>query len=754
MRPLLLFIFISSFYCSSAKSPVLITGEKQYPLTDCRIYVTQGTSSDYLLAASELQKYIARICGVRLKILVGQPDPDGKGFVIMPADGQYLKDDSGKIDPDGFNIHCDDGKITITGGSGKGTLYGVYELLEKYLGCRFWAPGEENIPMIDSIYVPKINIIENPAFGSREVYYTGMEDPDFAHKMRCDNPAWKGDGDWGLWVHTMFRLVPPEKYFNTHPEYYSLIAGKRLATQLCLTNPDVLKITIHSLDSLMKLKPRAKYWSVSQMDTYGNCECPQCKAINDREGSPSGSLIEFVNKVAAANPDKVISTLAYQYTRKAPSHVKPAPNVNIMLCTIECDRNKPLESDSSAGSFTRDLQNWSSICNNILVWDYVIQFTGMIAPFPNLHVLQPNIRLFRKYHTTAMFEQGCHGTYSENQELRQYLLAKLLWNPELPFDSLLNNFLAGYFGAAGKWIRKYIDDMTGSIVASGKPLLIYSTPVEETNSFLTPVLMKKYRDYFTEAKKAAEGDSVLLRRVKRAELPFLYASVETARKYITGPEGFLGKVSGQWVTKESFMQQLTAFVDGANKAGVKSIHERGLSPDKYKENIEKSVLSSFSAHLAMDKPYTLKVPPGEKYMADGNGSLTDGRKGFENYHILWQGFEGSDFEIVIDLGVPLQFNYINARFLQDITSWIFLPTCVEFSVSNDNKRFKKIARISNDSINRTSLTLIHEFIPSLAMQKARYIKVFAKNRGVCPKWHIGHGGKAWLFTDEVLVEKK
>jgi hypothetical protein len=224
----------------------------------------------------------------------------------------------------------------------------------------------------------------------------------------------------------MFSLVPPDQYFNDHPEYYALMAGKRSKTQLCLTNPDDLKIVIEELGKRMREKPQAKYWSVSQMDTYGYCECDQCKAINEREGSPSGSLIEFVNKVAQAFPDKIISTLAYQYSRSAPKFVKPASNVNIMLCTIECDRNRPLEADTAPGSFLHDLQNWSKIANDILVWDYVIQFTNMIAPFPNFPVLQPNIRLFKKYGVTSVFEQGCHGTYSEFQELRQYMLAKLL----------------------------------------------------------------------------------------------------------------------------------------------------------------------------------------------------------------------------------------------------------------------------------------------------------------------------------------
>jgi len=313
MRQLYLLILLLSFMDSMADNPTLVIGKKQVPLAECQISIPQGTSADFLKAASELQKYMFEISGTKLRIVIGQTAPDPKGFIILTTSGLKGNNLQEKPDPDGFSIRTDCGKVIITGGNHKGTLYGVYELLERYLGCRFWAPGEEIVPRSNKIIIPEVDIRENPAFGSREVYYAGMEDPSFLDKMRCENHAWKGNGDWGLWVHTMFKLVPPEKYFSAHPEYYSLMAGKRSATQLCLANPDVLRITIHALDSLMKLKPEAKYWSVSQNDTYGNCECPICKAIDEREGSPSGSLIEFVNKVAAAFPEKVISTLAYQY---------------------------------------------------------------------------------------------------------------------------------------------------------------------------------------------------------------------------------------------------------------------------------------------------------------------------------------------------------------------------------------------------------------------------------------------------------
>jgi len=187
---------------------------------------------------------------------------------------------------------------------------------------------------------------------------------------------------------------------------------------------------------------------------------------------------------------------------------------------------------------------------------------------------------------------------------------------------------------------------------------------------------------------------------------------------------------------------------------VKSIHERGLTPSQYKEKVLSSCKNAFTAHLAMNKQYQLKYPVSQKYQADGSTTLTDGKRGFDNYHILWQGFEGEDFEITIDLGENRDFNYLGAEFLQDITSWIFMPEYVEFFVSGNGKSYSSVAKVNNSISPLETLPVIHNFDQEIPSTNARYIKVFAKSLINCPSWHIGHGGKSWLFTDEIMVQKR
>ena len=198
-------------------------------------------------------------------------------------------------------------------------------------------------------------------------------------------------------------------------------------------------------------------------------------------------MIWFVNKVAAEFPDKIISTLAYQYTRSAPKNIKPASNVNIMFCSIECNRSRSLATDSLSASFRKDAEDWCALTDNIFMWDYVVQFRNMVSPFPNLRVLQPNIQYFRDKGMKMMFQQGTGGNNSEFYELRQYLIAKLLWNPDADVDALMDDFLQGYYGD-GIWIYRAIHQIQCIMHWSNRAECLAFMVIRMTGSGLTSPL--------------------------------------------------------------------------------------------------------------------------------------------------------------------------------------------------------------------------------------------------------------------------
>ncbi|MCK5703195.1 MAG: DUF4838 domain-containing protein, partial [Cyclobacteriaceae bacterium] len=622
-----------------------ITLTKEDETSRYRIVIPSAATAHELRASKVLQDYLLQISGAALPIISSEKSVSPYEIVLGQnerLDELNIEINLNALENDGFIIKTDSLRLIIAGGNNKGTLYGVYTFLEKYLGCRMYSPNVKVIPEQKQIKLGNIDDLQVPVIRFRDTHYRITWDAEYLdwHKLSHDENG--NRTDWGMWVHTFHTLVPPDIYFNEHPEYFSMVNGKRIPTQLCLTNQDVLEITVQNLRKKIAENPIATYWSVSQNDNRNYCTCENCQEIDDREGSPSGSIINFVNQVADQFPDKVISTLAYEYGRKAPKTLRPRKNVNIMLCSIEVFRNLSIEEDSTSADFRRDVEEWGQIASDIIVWDYVIQFPNLISPFPNLQVLQPNIQFFTKHGVSAMFEQGNREVGGEFAELRAYLISKLLWDPNLNVDTLMNDFLAGYYGVAAKPVSKYIDEVREALLDSGAPLRIFGSPNEAATSYLTVELIERYEELFDEAEAAVADSAELLERVRIARLPLDFAIMEQAKKNYTGERGIFHKVNGQWEVRTAIRSKIDPFTDLCIRQGVTRVKEWSTSPDEYRTSMYRLFSQGMNEHLAYKKkviffsPDTLTIREGAGHM------LTDGIRGGHDYDYNWFGFSGKN----------------------------------------------------------------------------------------------------------------
>jgi hexosaminidase len=157
-------------------------------------------------------------------------------------------------------------------------------------------------------------------------------------------------------------------------------------------------------------------------------------------------------------------------------------------------------------------------------------------------------------------------------------------------------------------------------------------------------------------------------------------------------------------------------------------------------------------HKAIGKNVTYTYPVSKYYMADGPNSLTDGVRGTGNVTKYWHGFDGKDLIATIDMGTETDIQKISIECLQHYKDWIFLPQSVTYSISNDGKNFTDLGTVKNTISPDEKGSVIKEFPLNFPLQKARFIRVNAKNLGVCPKGHPGEGLPAWLFADEIVVE--
>ena len=464
-------------------------------------------------ACIELQKYIYLSTNTLIPVFSDKCAIRSKEIIIGAARGNLLKNELQNKSIEAFLIKEIDENIYITGNSPRAVLYGVYSFLEQFIGFRCYAKDCEKYDILNTISIDKDYIyIKDFSFEYREAYFTDAFNGDFAAKnMLNSNLADLSNKHgnkvkWYNFHHSFSDLINPLDYFDEHPEYFSLIDGKRVKehTELCLSNPDVFKICLDKLRKWILENPECDIFSVAQDEWMGHfikmaCECENCKKIDEENNSQSGSIITFVNKLAAALqdefPNKLIHTFAYQYSRKTPTKVIPYKNIIVRLCNIECSWAKSildsatLNPNGRDGMFLNDLTNWSKITNHLYIWDYAVNFRNYLLPFPNLRSMTKNIELYREMNVKGVLMQGnfSYGGKGYLDELKSYLTARLLSDTTESLEEIIQDFCNNYYGrTSSKYIVDYINMWEDEIY--DKTLWLYD---DADSSLFTDELIEK-----------------------------------------------------------------------------------------------------------------------------------------------------------------------------------------------------------------------------------------------------------------------
>ncbi len=733
------FIIVSFSSCSDNKLIIADQGASNY-----EIVVSKNASKQNKMNAIVLQNYLEEISNIKLPVVENYDQGSKKDRIILRTDATLHSSE--------IKMRSTNKDIIISAGSEKALNNAVFEFLEVYLDCKWYAPDVEDIPKKTLLVIDKpISYNYEPVITTRTVHSRLFYDyPVFAEKHKVTDVSFPYYVPSAR-VHTFHKFIPEELFFKDHPEYFALRGDKRTPTQLCLTNEAVLEIVNDSVASLFQQYPNAQVISVSQDDNTQYCECENCSLIDKEEDSHSGTMIHFVNNVAKSFPDKTISTLAYQHTRKPPK-VKPAENVLITLCSIECDRSAPIEEKCT--DFADDLIGWGKLTDNLRIWDYTTQFTNFLAPFPNLLTIQPNIKFFRDQNTKWIFEQHSNNP-SELFELRSYIMAKLLWNPELDFNDLIIEFTDGYYKEAGVYIRNYIDLVHEKL--SEDPdffLFLYGDPSQAFYSYLNADLLEEYNSFFNEAEKAVSYDPEIVERVQVARLSTDYAILEACRKGLTERFSLVLKDDqGLSYVNPLVTDKLENFYTTSKNKNITLMNEMGFTVEEFYNSYNKALTVANLPNKAKAKKVTLLTKP-KKYANEDPQTLTDGALGGNGFYANWLGFEGNNLEAVIDLETKETISSISMAFLKVTNHVVFYPMEVSYYYSNDNNKFIKLGTIKNKDplTKKTKVNEIQYFNLEFPEVEARYVKVIAENMNEAPYWHHASGNPSWIFADEIIID--
>ena len=433
-------------------------------------------------------------------------------------------------DDEGFTYRTVSGNLYIYGGRQRGTMYGVYAFLENELGVRWYASDGTVVPKRTTYRLRKLRVSESPAIRYRFAQYSMVSNDLAWCAHNRNNTLWSArSNEYGgieaYWnAHTCGQFVDAEELFKSHPEYFAFRDGKRINNgQLCLTNPDVLRICTEGMLSAIKTYPNYWVYSMSQNDNKLYCECEKCTAVAERYQAQSGLMLWFVNQVAAAvkkvYPNKFIGTFAYQYTRKAPVGIRPADNVVIRLCSIECCFAHALDECEHNAAFMADLCDWQAIAPRLYIWDYVVNFRQYHAPFPNLQVLARNIQIFREHNAIGIQEEAQYQTAGgEFAELKAWLLTRLLWNPNQDVQSLVYEFVHAYYGAAADAVLRYIKMCQQRIT----PQTVMGIYIRHSDALYDDEFVRASRQLLDEARRQVANSPTLLARIDRVRLQPMY----------------------------------------------------------------------------------------------------------------------------------------------------------------------------------------------------------------------------------------
>ena len=446
------------------------------------IYSDNNVSEAY--AAKELAEYIYRTNGDELALCLDNETPRGEYEIIVghtDREGDVYEIDEETLGNEGFAIETKDNDLIIAGGAERGTLYGVYEFLEAYLGWRFYNEGYEvcHDPG-ELLEIGEISDTQAPVFEYRDAhmaYYT-MEDIAVKRRMngafhRSMEPGQGGTmsyaGGDSYFSHTLNRLAETGDPAGLSPNCC-----------ISVNNTAVYANVVKNVKKLLSESPYSDLIGVSQMDENIWCNCDECRRYCSENGqySRADQMISLVNTAADAiaedHPGTRVVTYAYYLTSHV-GNVMPSDNVIVKYCPINMTFSEPINSPVNA-EYYEELLTWAQACadGNLYYWDYPIILANNIAPNPNFYVIYENLKVLADAGVNGIFGEGRSyidvqsksgrviDYYKDGEfaELRAYLYAKLLWDPYMSLDeynSLIDEFMQDYYGDGWEYVRSAFD---------------------------------------------------------------------------------------------------------------------------------------------------------------------------------------------------------------------------------------------------------------------------------------------------------
>ncbi len=424
----------------------------------CVIILSVQADDNERLAARELAAYLRKMSGAKVPIRRRRTSAELLPIRIGSATGL----DHVAEHPQAFAIVARPTGIDLAGATSTATLYAVYDFLER-LGCRWFMPGEigEVVPHTPTITVAPVQVVEQPDFIGR---YLGASKP-WATRNKLGGKYFPSSHSWNF-------LLPPSKYFADHPEYFALVDGERRPTQLCTSNPDVIKLVAAAIEQYLRAHPDNQWIGIGPNDGGGFCQCERCRALDTGDWDPysgevsiSDRFLTFANAVARLVheqfPDAKFAYYIYHNYMRPPLKVKPDPSITGALAPINLCRVHGLDNPVCPERvyWKMLLERWPQVMKEVYHRGYAYNLAGPQVPLSLVSVWRREVPACKRAGIVGfrVESQVCWASHMPTP----YIMAKLFWDADADVDALLDDYFTKFFGpAAGPMYRywKTLDD--------------------------------------------------------------------------------------------------------------------------------------------------------------------------------------------------------------------------------------------------------------------------------------------------------
>ena len=514
-------------------------------------------------AAEGLVEYVRKMTGVELSVqseAVGDHLPI---YIGSAARGELDPVQWNQLGDDGFIAKSGAGGVYIAGVEDLGTLYGVYHLLEKHLGIRWFMPGEigEVVPRTDTIAIGTFEETEIPSFRVRWI-----ESGDWALRQKMNVRVEVGGRpvgiNWRWGFHTHFKLIPPEEYYDEHPEWFALIRGERRCPtpgrqgqQLCTSNPELIDEMARRVVRMFDEEPSLDILALAPQDGGGFCQCMDCVALDEERPTDrawhatySRRLALFNNevarRVARKYPDKMIKVGTYAMYLRVPldPDYRPEPNLAIQVCHTYSCNSHPIASETCQGNtkyFRDELEHWAEISNHLFIYEYYNKGVWGGLPYHQVHLIREDIPYYHSLGAEAFYTQAA-GSRWPACGLNHYIAAKLTWDVDLDVDELLADFYEKFYAEAAEPMRVYWETLSRAFAGYEECLSPFGrkwTTLVAPDLF-TPQTVAALEDAVGRAEDAARSEVVKARvHLIRARVGFTGRVMEYLRTIRSPFEG-------------------------------------------------------------------------------------------------------------------------------------------------------------------------------------------------------------------------